>query len=68
MTYYVEVFDSEIGYGTCFLSSSRNARKHLRDRLPPSSSGKCVVFSANGDRVISACMYDEKGVIRYVNW
>lgn len=68
MKYYVEVFDYGSGYGDCFLSSSRNARKHLRDRLPPSSSGKCVVFSANGDRVISACAYDENGVIRYISW
>lgn len=68
MKYYVEVFDGS-GYGGCFfLSSSRNARKHLRDRFPPSSAGKCVVYSANGEKVISACTYDEKGVIRYINW
>lgn len=68
MKYYVEVFDEGSGYGDCFLSSSRNAKKHLRDRLPQTSAGKCVVFSSNGDRVISACAYDEKGVIRYKNW
>lgn len=69
MKYYVEVFDEGSGYVDCFFSSSRNARKHLRDRLPQTSAGKCVVYHlTNIDRVISACAYDEKGVIRYINW
>lgn len=67
MKYYVEVSDGD-SWRYSFYSSSRNARKHLRDRVPQSSAGACVVYSANGERVISACTYDEKGVIRYVDW
>ena len=65
--YFVEIFDGR-GRDICFLSKSRNARKHLRDRLPPSSAAKCIIYSANGEHVISACGYDEKGVIRYIRW
>ena len=65
--YLVEIFDGR-GEDVCFFSSSRNARKHLRDRLPPSSAAKCIVYSANGEKVISACGYDEKGVLQHIVW
>lgn len=65
MTYLIEIFDGREQY-SLFFSKSRNARKHLRGRLPPSSAATCVVYSADGGNVISACRYDEKGVIRYI--
>lgn len=67
MKYLIEIFGAR-GEDVCFFSSSRNARKHLRDRIPPSSAAKCIVHSADGENVISACAYDEKGVIKYIVW
>lgn len=61
----MEIIDGR-GQDVCFFSKSRNARKHLRDRLPPSSAAKCIVYSSDGETVISACGYDEKGVIKYI--
>ena len=71
MKYLVEIFDQR-GEDVRFFSSSRNSRKHLRkhlrDRLLPYSAAKCIVYSADEKKVISACGYDEKGVIRYIVW
>lgn len=52
-----------------FWSYSRNARKHLRDNIPISEIGaRCVVYTHEAGRVVSACTYDEKGAIRYISW
>ena len=67
MKYIVEIFDGR-GSFSVFLSASRNARKHLRDSISPSSAAKCVVYSSNGEKVISACAYQEDGTIKYIDW
>lgn len=67
--YYIELRN---GQGLCkhYYSYSRNARKHLLDNVSNSDIGaKCIVWSDDIDgQVVSACEYDEKGAIRYINW
>lgn len=67
--YYIEVKDGLYLY-KYFWSCSRNARKHLRDNVQNTEIGaRCVVYTSDVDGdVVSACAYDEKGVIRYINW
>lgn len=67
--YYIEVKNGQ-GLYKYFWSFSRNARKHLRDHVPNSDrDGRCVVYTSDVDGdVVSACAYDEKGIIRYINW
>lgn len=67
--YYIEVKDGLYLY-KYFWSRSRNARKHLRDNVPyPETGTLCVVYTSDVDGdVVSACAYDEKGVIRYISW
>lgn len=67
--YYIEVIKWS-GLHKYFWSYSRNARKHLRDNVPNSETGAgCVVYTSDVDgEVVSACAYDENGIIRYINW
>lgn len=67
--YYIEVWNGN-GLHKNFWSKSRNAKKHLRDNVPNSDTGaRCVVWGGElGEVRVSACAYDEKGVIRYINW
>ena len=65
--YYIEVRDG-LYREKRFFSCSRNARKHLLDNVPNREIGaRCVVYTSEG-RAVSACEYDEKGVIRYISW
>lgn len=67
--YYIELKNGQ-GLYKYYYSYSRNARKHLRDNIPSGDTGaRCIVWSDDIDgHVVSACEYDEKGAIRYINW
>lgn len=67
--YFIELTN---GQGLCkiYFSRSRDARKHLQDNISNSNTGaRCVVYATGMDgEVVSACTYDEEGVIRYIKW
>ena len=66
--YYIKVKNL---HGLCkyFWSYSRNARKHLRDNIPSGEIGaRGVVYTHDGDAVVSACAYQEDGTIKYIRW
>lgn len=67
--YYIEVKNGQ-GLYKYFWSYSRNARRHLRDNVQNTEIGaRCVVYSDEVDgHAVSACVYDETGTIRYINW
>ena len=67
--YFIELMNGQ-GHHKIYFSRSRNAGKHLRDNIPNSDTGaRCVVYSKGFDgEVVSACTYDEEGIIRYIKW
>ena len=66
--YWVEVH-SGCGTAKKFFSTSRNARKHLRDNVAPSAAARCIVYRGETDpTVVSACAYQRDGTIKYIVW
>ena len=65
--YFIELINGQ-GLQKIYFSRCRNAGKHLRDNIPNSDTGaRCVVYHKGFDgEVVSACVYDETGAIRYI--